>query len=255
MNNNNIFSLKGLSAIVTGGAQGLGKEMAFALADAGASVLIADKNEEGARVVAKNILDLGRKAVAKKIDVSQIEQVKEMVHEAVNVFGSLDILVNNAADFHGAEAEDISLEEWRKTIDDNLTSVFLCCQAAREQMAKKGKGVIINISSIGGVVVVRPQMASHYEVAKSGINMLTRALAVEWSKYNIRVNAIAPGYMSTSNNLEAIKINGQRWLDLIPQQRIAKPFEIRGPLVFLASDASSYITGHVLMVDGGYTIW
>lgn len=255
MDAKSLFSVEEKNAIVTGAAQGLGKEIALALAEAGANVALVDINEQGAREVATIIENMERKALAVKADVSQAKQVEKMVKEVKDSLGRIDILINNAAAFRSIPAEQISFEEWYKTMDDNLTSAFLCSQAIGKEMIKQRKGVIINLSSIAGRIVVRPQVQSHYHVAKSGIDALTRALAVEWAEYNIRVNAIAPGYMKTPPVEKMMKVYENKWLDLIPQGRIAEASEIRGPVLFLASDASSYVTGIVLMVDGGYTIW
>ena len=251
-----LFSMEGKNVIVTGSAQGLGKEMALALAEAGANIALVDRNEQGAKNVAKEIENIGRKALVIKTELSQIGEIKKMVKEVKDSFGRIDILVNNAADFRSVPAVQISLKEWYKTIDDNLTSAFLCCKIIGKEMIKQKKGVIINLSSVAGRVVVRPQIQAHYHIAKSGLEALTRTLAVEWAKYNIRVNAIAPGYMKTPPVEKMRKVYENEWLNLIPQGRIAEASEIRGSVLFLASDdASSYITGIVLTVDGGYTLW
>jgi len=255
MSINSLFSIKGKNAIVTGSAQGLGKEIALAFAEAGANVALVDRNEEGAKDVAKEINNMGGETCVVKIDLSQIEEIKKMVQEVKDKFGKIDILVNNAADLRSVLAVQVTPEEWYRTINDNLTSAFFCCQSVGKEMIKQNKGVIINISSIASKIVVRPQIQPHYHIAKSGMDALTRTLAVEWAKYNIRVNSVVPGYLKTPPVEKMMKVYKDEWLNLIPLNRIAEASEIRGPVLFLASDASSYVTGTSLMVDGGYTIW
>jgi len=255
MSVNSLFSITGKNAIVTGSAQGLGKEVALAFAEAGANIALVDRNEEGAKEVAKEINNMGREVLVVKIDLSRIKEIKKMVQEVKDKFGKIDILVNNAADFRSVPADQISPEEWYKTINDNLTSAFFCCQSVGKEMIKQKKGVIINISSIASKIVVRPQIQPHYHIAKSGMDSLTRTLAVEWAKYNIRINSVVPGYFKTPPVERMMKVYKDEWLNLIPQKRVAEASEIRGPVLFLASDASSYVTGTTLIVDGGYTIW
>lgn len=250
-----IFELEGEKAIVTGGGQGLGREMALALAEAGADVAVVQRHVEVAEKTAKDIRKLGRESIAIRVDVSKPEDVENMVRMVKNKFGKIDILVNNAGVVSWVPAEKMSLEEWNKVIDINLTGVFLCCKMVGQEMIKQRKGSIINISSISSFIANRPQKQCHYNSSKAGVNLLTKCLAVEWAPYNIRVNAIAPGYMATPLLKKADDKLLEGWASRSPMKRIAEPYEFKGLCVFLASRASSYLTGSIIVADGGYTIW
>ena len=249
------FSLEGDTAIVTGGGQGLGREMALGLAEAGADVVVLQRHLEVAEKTAEDIRDLGRKSLALKVDVSNPADVKEMVKIVKEKFKKIDILINNAGVAGWVRAEEMPLEEWNRLVSINLTGVFLTCQAVGREMIRKKKGSIINISSISGFIANHPQEQCHYNAAKGGVNTLTKCLAYEWAKHNIRVNAIAPGFVATP----LLKIAGEdylkTWASRNVQKRIADPAELKGVAVFLASQAASYITGHILVADGGYLIW
>ncbi len=255
MNVKSLFDLTGEVGIVTGGAQGLGEQMALALAEAGADIVLADINIEQAQKVAEKIRNLGRECIAIKTDVSEPSQVENMVTKAKEKFGKIDILINNAGLVSNFPAEELSKEEWDRVIKVNLTGVFLCTQAVGREMIKQRKGSIINIASMSGLIVNRPQPQLHYNTSKSGVIMLTKSFAAEWAKYNIRVNAIAPGYMRTPLVDKVYPKYGKDWVKYIPMGRIGEPSEIKGPALFLASKASSYMTGSVLVMDGGYTVW
>jgi len=255
VNVKSLFDLTGEVGIVTGGAQGLGEQMALALAEAGADIVLADINIEQAQKVAEKIRNLGRECIAIKTDVSEPSQVENMVTKAKEKFGKIDILINNAGLVSNFPAEELSKEEWDKVIKVNLTGVFLCTQAVGREMIKQRKGSIINIASMSGLIVNRPQPQLHYNTSKSGVIMLTKSFAAEWAKYNIRVNAIAPGYMRTPLVDKVYPKYGKDWVKYIPMGRIGEPSEIKGPALFLASKASSYMTGSVLVMDGGYTVW
>jgi len=253
-----LFSLQGEVAIVTGGAQGLGKEMAMGLAEAGADVVIADLDIDTAQKTASKIQELGRGSLALQVDVTSKEQVEEMVSQSLSRFGKIDILVTSAGIGQWRKAEEMSEDDWKRVIDVNLTGTFLCCQAVGREMIKRRKGSIITISSMSGLIANTPQPQSHYNASKGGVIMLTKSLASEWVKYNVRVNTISPGYMETKLVAELLKSYPEYariWKQLTPMGRLGKPEEIKGPCVFLASPASSYITGSVLVMDGGYTIW
>jgi len=255
VNVKSLFDLTGEVGIVTGGAQGLGEQMALALAEAGADIVLADINIEQAQKVAEKIRNLGRECIAIKTDVSEPSQVENMVTKAKEKFGKIDILINNAGLVSNFPAEELSKEEWDRVIKVNLTGVFLCTQAVGREMIKQRKGSIINIASMSGLIVNRPQPQLHYNTSKSGVIMLTKSFAAEWAKYNIRVNAIAPGYMRTPLVDKVYPKYGKDWVKYIPMGRIGEPSEIKGPALFLASKASSYMTGSVLVMDGGYTVW
>ena len=257
MNVLSMFDLKGEKAIVTGGGQGLGREMALALAEAGADVAVVQRRVEVAEQTAEEIRKLGRDSFAMKVDVSKAEDIRNMVAAAKDRFGKIDILINNAGIAHHVSAEELSEEDWDRMIDINLKGVFLGSQMVGREMIKQRKGSIINIASMSGFIVNRPQPQAHYNTAKAAIVMLTKSLAMEWAKYNIRVNAIAPGYIKTpllAQNLGPGKI-GEEWVKLTPMGRLGEPFELKGLALFLASKASSFMTGTTIVIDGGYTCW
>jgi len=250
-----LFDLTGEKAIVTGGAQGLGEQMALALAEAGADVAVADFNLDGARKVAEMIERIDCRSIAVRVDVSQEASVEKMVRTVKERFGRIDILVNNAGIVNNFPAEEMTAECWEEVVKVDLTGVFLCARAVGREMIKQKRGNIINISSMSGLIVNRPQPQIHYNASKAGVIMITKSLAAEWAKYNIRVNAIAPGYMGTAIVRRVIDQYRDHWLPLVPMGRIGEPWEIKGPAVFLASKASSYMTGAVVVMDGGYTAW
>ncbi len=246
-----MFKLTDEVALVTGGSSGLGREMALAMAEAGAHVVIADINLDGAQQVAEEIKKLDRECLLLKTDVSKVEDVERMVRLTKEKWGRIDIGINSAGIGNDCPAEEMSREMWDETIAVNLTGVFLCAQAEGKEMIKRRKGSIINIASIFGLVAQRIYRSAHYGAAKAGVVMLTKSLAIEWAKYNIRVNAIAPTFMKTPMLDDVIP----EMLDLTPMQRVGEPEEIRGPALFLASQASSLLTGTVLVMDGGYSAW
>ncbi len=257
MNVLSMFDLKGEKAIVTGGGQGLGREMALALAEAGADVAVVQRRVEVAEQTAEEIRKLGRDSLAMKVDVSKADDVKNMVTAAKDRFGKIDILINNAGIGQGVPALDMTEEDWDSMIDIHLKGTFLCSQMVGREMIKQKKGSIINIASMSGLIVNRPQPQAHYNTAKAAIVMLTKSLAMEWAKYNIRVNAIAPGYIKTpllAQYLGPGKI-GEEWVKLTPMGRLGEPFELKGLALFLASKASSFVTGTTIVIDGGYTCW
>ena len=250
-----LFDLTGEKAVVTGAAQGLGEQMAQALAEAGADVAIVDMNIGGADKVTEKIQNLGRNSIAIKANVTKVTDVENMVKIVKEKFGKIDILINSAGIVNNIPAEELSKEEWDKVIEVNLTGVFLCAQKVGREMIARKKGNIINISSMSGLIVNRPQPQIHYNSSKAGVIMITKSLAAEWAKYNIRVNAIAPGYMRTPLVDEVFPKYGKGWSSLTPLGRLGDPSEIKGPALFLASKASSFVTGSILVMDGGYTIW
>ncbi len=253
------FQLDGKTAIVTGGAQGLGKAMAEALAEAGAHIIImVDEKVELAKTVATEIQErFGRETMSFKGDVRSPADIEAVVTQVVERFGKLDIMVNNAGIVRFDKAEEISLKDWSDVIDVNLTGVFICSQIAGRQMIKQGGGVIINIASMSGFIVNYPQTISVYNTSKAGVIHLTKCLAAEWASHNIRVNAICPGYMKTEMVAELLEqeMAKTHWIGRTPMNRPGIPNELGGLVVYLASEASSFMTGSALVIDGGYTVW
>ena len=251
------FKLDGKVAIVTGGAMGLGKAMATALAQAGANIVIADINEEIADNTAKEISETENvEAIALKVDVTNPDAVNQMVEEVTKQFNKIDILVNNAGMTINAKAEEMSFEDWNKVINLNLNGIFLVAQSVGRVMIKQGYGSIINTSSMSGLIANKPQEQCSYNASKAGVIMLTKSLAMEWSKYNIKVNTIAPGYMKTELTKPFFDQGGamiEDWMGFTPMGRPGTPNELGGIVVYLASDASSFAQGSVFTIDGGYT--
>ncbi len=252
-----LFGLSGRSAIVTGAARGIGKEIALLFSEMGASVAIVDINKEGARAVAKEIDPSGRYSISIRADVTKHTQVEAAVNDAWDHFGSLDILVNNAGICINEPLEKMSFANWQKVMDVNLTAVFHFSQTVAQRMIKRGKGgSIINIASMSGLIVNRPQPQAAYNTSKAGVVHLTKSCASEWARYGIRVNAISPGYTLTEMTCRPQMLPlHEGWRKDTPMGRLAEPAEIAAAALFLATNASSYITGHNLIVDGGFTIW
>lgn len=253
-----LFDLGGKVAIVTGAGAGLGALFAEALAEAGAAVVAADRRLRQAEATVARLAAMGAESHAIEADVTDELAVTTMVRQTIERFGRVDILVNNAGIAAIGPPEDASLEEWQRVVDVNLTGVFLCArEAARVMIAARTEGRIINIASILGAVASQPGSATAYAATKGAVINLTRDLAVHWAPHGIRVNAIGPAYFPSEMTqgifaeptiLAAIE---QR----TPLGRAGRLEELKGPVVFLASDASSYVTGQTLFVDGGWTAW
>jgi 2-dehydro-3-deoxy-D-gluconate 5-dehydrogenase len=245
-----LFDLTGRVAIITGANTGIGQALAIALAEAGADIALVGRSP--ADETAEEIHSAGRRAAMIRADLSTIAPVQEVVDRTVSEFGRLDILINNAGIIRRADALEFTEEDWDAVIDTNLKSVFFLSQAAARHMVTAGGGKIINIASLlsfqGGIRV------PSYTASKSGVAGLTKLLANEWAPRGINVNAIAPGYIATSNTaaLQADETRNRQILERIPAARWGQPSDLAGAAVFLASSASDYVQGHILAVDGGW---
>ena len=251
------FSLKEQVGIVTGGGQGLGKVFSLAYAEAGASVVVAELNQETGSETAREIEANGGKALFIETDVRTRISIEAMVEKTIERFGHIDFLMNNAGITKWCPAESVTEKDWREVMDVNLNGLFYCSQAVARQMIKQLSGRIINIASMSGYIVNRPQPQASYNTSKAAVIHLTRSLAAEWAPYNIRVNAIAPGYMDTAMTHKAFEdpAYGPIWTDGIPMRRAGRPEELAPLAIFLASEASSYVSGSTILIDGGYTAW
>ena len=261
------FKLEGRTAIVTGAGRGLGFAIAEALAEAGARVAIFELNRELCESAVVKLRQSSHTVIGLPVDVTDAEAIQHAVAQVHAELGSPDILVNNAGIGYRKQEnwptastiplEHVSLENWRFVQDTNLTSCFHCIQAAGRLMLEKGAGAIINVASISGIIGNIGRDNTSYAAAKAGVIMLTKQLAASWAPRGIRVNAIAPGYMRTE--MGALALEDPKCKDLVPVMtpmgRPGEPFEIKGLAVFLASDASSYLTGQCVVLDGGYTLW
>jgi sorbose reductase len=247
-----IFSVKGKKALVTGAGRGIGKVLATALAGAGCDVALLGPHRENLEPLSKEIGTDGVKTLVLTGDVSLKPDVDAAFARVLEYFGGLDICVNNAGISMQVPAEDMAEADWDHLMDVNLKGVFLCSQAAARLMIPRRYGSIINIGSISASAVNVPQKQGVYNTSKAGVVHLSRSLAVEWAPYGVRVNSLSPGYMKTEMTLASMSGLFPAWEALTPLGRLGEPEELRGALLYLASDASSYMTGHDLVVDGGY---
>jgi len=247
--------LKGKVAIITGARRGMGKADALAFAKNGAKVVVSDISQEECELVVDEIKKNGGEGLAVKCDVTNEKETEEMVKKTVDKFGKVDILVNNAGICEFKPFLELTEEEWDKTLDINLKGYFLCAQAVAKEMVKQKSGVIINIASVVmGQMGIGMAGLAHYSASKGGIAALTKTLALEFAPYNIRVNAIAPGAIDTpmAASTKADPKVLEATLAMIPLHRMGKPEEIANTALFLSSNASSYITGSIVVVDGGW---
>jgi len=248
-----LFSLSGQTALVTGASSGLGRRFALTLAAAGADVVLAARRTDKLNELAGEIAGLGRRAEAVAMDVTDLSSIETAVHTAHRNMGRIDILVNNAGVAVTKSALDHTEEDWDFVIDTNLKGAFFVAQTVAKTMAEDGGGSIINIASILGERVLK-QLAS-YAAAKAGLVQATKSMALEWARHNIRVNAVAPGYIITEINRDFLTgAGGEKMRKGVPMRRFGEESDLDGPLLLLASGASGFMTGSVLTVDGGHVL-
>jgi NAD(P)-dependent dehydrogenase (short-subunit alcohol dehydrogenase family) len=251
-----LFDLTGRIAIITGGSIGLGRQMAEGLAEMGANLVLCARKQERCQQAAEELQPLGVKAIALACDVKSPASIQEVVDATLSQFGRIDVLINNAGISWGAPVEEMRLEDWNKVIETNLTGTFLCSQAVGKVMIRQGQGKIINIASVAGLGGAPPELSAiGYHASKGGVITFTKDLACKWAAHNIQVNAIAPGWFPTHMSSRVLEHHQELFLSHIPLRRFGNEHDLKGAAVFLASDASNYVTGHVLVVDGGQSAW
>ncbi len=254
MHTRELFNLSGRVAVVTGGGTGIGKQMATALAELGADIVLCARKPERCEEAAAELRELGVRALGLRCDVTDEREVRELVERTVGELGRIDVLVNNAGTTWGASPEDMPLAGWQKVVDVNLTGAFLCAQAAGRAMIRRGEGgAIVNIASVAGLRGAPAEVMNTivYHATKGGLIALTRDLAWKWARHRIRVNAIAPGWFPSEMSRVVLERGGDAILGSIPLGRYGGDDDLKGAVALLASRASDFMTGQVVVVDGG----
>ncbi len=252
------FDLAGATAVVTGGGRGIGLASAEALAEHGAKIIICDYNAEALKSGRAALADKGYQARAIHVDVTKPADVKRVADELNASPGRVDIMVANAGiALPDTPAQDMSDEDWLRVIDVNLNGVFWCCREFGKHMVARRRGSIVTIGSMSGLISNKPQRQANYNASKSAVHHLTRSLAGEWAEFGVRVNSIAPTYIDTAMTRGGMENPSlfPTWIDYTPMKRVGRADEIAAIVLFLASDASSVMTGSTVLADAGYTIW
>lgn len=252
------FKLTGKVAVVTGAARGIGLSAVEALAEAGATVVLTDMNDELLRGAVEGLSAKGHKVEGERLDVTDARAVETVCETILARHGQVDVLVNNAGiAISNYPAETMADDIWNKVIDVNLNGVFWCCRAFGKAMLERGSGTIVNVGSMSGFIVNRPQEQANYNASKAGVHHLTRSLAAEWGTRGVRVNSVAPTYIETEMNAYVYDDPEmyRHWVGGTPMNRLGRTDEVASVILFLASDASSLMTGSIVLADGGYVCW
>lgn len=247
------FSMAGRTSVVTGSTRGLGRAFARALAEAGSNIVVVGRDRDAAAEVEAELSELGVGVLTVIADVTQRADIERLLAETVERFGRADVLVNNAGACIHKPALEVTDSDWRDVMNVNLDGLWIASQVFGRHLIEQGGGSIVNVGSMSASIVNRPQWQPAYNASKAAVHHLTRSLAAEWAPMNVRVNAIAPGYMHTDMSPIDDPAFHRYWIEDAPQQRAGEPDELGPAMVFLASDASSFMTGSVLTIDGGYS--